>query len=181
MSVIDKKGKLFGKLNIIDLIVIILIVAVVALLGYKLTSNQGSTGLSGSGQHVVYTVEVKGVEPEVYEYIQDALPGQLMAASEELDGQVTKVEAKPSDAELYEIEDKPGVGTVLHHIEAGTYDLLFTIEANVKDSLTSELGTQEVRVGKSHIVKTTTFELVGGVILSCDRSEENAEAPAPAN
>ena len=33
MSIIDKKGKLFGKLNIIDLIAVILIVAVVALLG----------------------------------------------------------------------------------------------------------------------------------------------------
>ena len=32
MSVIDKKGKLFGKLNIIDLLAILLIVAVLALI-----------------------------------------------------------------------------------------------------------------------------------------------------
>ena len=56
MSVIDKKGKLFGKLNIIDLLAILLIVAVLALIGYKLTSNSG--GLAGAGQKVVYTVEV---------------------------------------------------------------------------------------------------------------------------
>ena len=36
MSMIDKKGKIFGKLNIIDLIAILLIVAVLALIGYKL-------------------------------------------------------------------------------------------------------------------------------------------------
>lgn len=41
MRVIDKKGKLFGKLNIIDLLAILLIVAVLALIGYKLTSNSG--------------------------------------------------------------------------------------------------------------------------------------------
>ena len=46
MSVIDKKGKLFGKLNIIDLLAILLIVAVLALIGYKLTSNSG--GLAGA-------------------------------------------------------------------------------------------------------------------------------------
>ena len=34
MSVIDKKGRIFGKLNIIDLIAILLIVAVLALIGY---------------------------------------------------------------------------------------------------------------------------------------------------
>ena len=32
----------------------------------------------------------------------------------------------------------------------------------VKDNLSSKLGTQEIRVGKSHIVKTTLFELEGG-------------------
>ncbi|MBQ2925301.1 MAG: DUF4330 domain-containing protein, partial [Ruminiclostridium sp.] len=33
MSIIDNKGKLFGKINIIDLIAVVLILAVVALLG----------------------------------------------------------------------------------------------------------------------------------------------------
>lgn len=34
---------------------------------------------------MVYTVEVKGVEPEVYEFIQKQLPSQLMAANELLE------------------------------------------------------------------------------------------------
>ena len=60
MSIIDKKGKLFGKLNIIDLIAIVLIVAVVVLLGAKLMGGQ-NIGLAGEGQPVVYTVKVDGV------------------------------------------------------------------------------------------------------------------------
>ncbi|MFR6380261.1 MAG: DUF4330 family protein [Evtepia sp.] len=39
---IDKKGKLFGKLNIIDLLAILLIVAVLALIGYKLVQQRRS-------------------------------------------------------------------------------------------------------------------------------------------
>ena len=62
MSIIDRKGKLFGKLNIIDLIAIVLIVAVIALVGYKLVSSGGG---SSTGQKVVYTVKVRGVEGEV--------------------------------------------------------------------------------------------------------------------
>ena len=77
MSIIDKKGKLFGKLNIIDLIAVILIVAVVALLGYKLTSNQGG-GLAGEGQPVVYTVKIRNVDQRIYDFIQDEVDkGQI--------------------------------------------------------------------------------------------------------
>ena len=35
MRIIDNKGKLFGKINIIDLIAVVLILAVAALLGTK--------------------------------------------------------------------------------------------------------------------------------------------------
>ena len=48
MSMIDKKGKIFGKLNIIDLIAILLIVAVLALIGYKLLVRSPG-GLAGEG------------------------------------------------------------------------------------------------------------------------------------
>lgn len=168
MSVIDKKGKLFGKLNIIDLIAIILIIAVIALLGYKLTSNRGPIG--GAGVPVVYTVEVKGVDEEVYQFIESQLPSQLMASNEMLDAKVTKVEATPVTETEYMLETQPGTtAATLKLREAGDYDLVFTIEGTVKNNLTSELGTQEIRVGKSHIVKTDTFELEGGVILSCER------------
>jgi len=177
MRIIDKQGKIFGKLNIIDLVVVILIVAVVAFLGYKLTASQGET-LAGEGQPVVYTVKVENVEPEVYEFIQAELekgPSQLTASEQMLPAYVTEVEAVPIEKTTVAIEENHYVGlTVPEQSDAGCYDLIFTIEGEVKDNLTSELGTQEIRVGKNHIVKTTTFELVGGVILSCERLEAAA-------
>lgn len=171
MSIIDKKGKLFGKLNIIDLIAVILIVAVVALLGYKLMSNQG--GLAGEGQPVVYTVKVRNVDQRIYDFIQDEVdkgPCQLTASNEMLNAYVTKVEATPTEDTTFVVKEDRNLNlTTLVEADAGTYDLVFTIEATVKDNLTSELGSQEIRVGKTHIVKTTTFELENGVILSCER------------
>ena len=100
MSIIDKKGKLFGKLNIIDLIAIVLILAVLALIAYKLLDGK-SGGLSGGGQSIVYTVEVKGVEPEVYENIKQELPSQLMAVDKLLDAYVTDVQATPVENTTY--------------------------------------------------------------------------------
>lgn len=168
MSVIDKKGRIFGKLNIIDLIAILLIVAVLALIGYKLLGSDEN--LAGSGQSVVYTVEVKGVEPEVYDFIQDNLPSQLTASNEMLDAYVTAAEGTLIEEDIYSLEAGSGTsGEKIIRAEAGTYDVVFTIEGTVKDNLSSKLGTQEIRVGKSHIVKTTLFELEGGVITSCER------------
>ena len=168
MSVIDKKGRIFGKLNIIDLIAILLIVAVLALIGYKLLGSDED--LAGSGQRVVYTVEVKGVEPEVYDFIQDNLPSQLTASNEMLDAYVTAAEGTLIEEDIYSLEAGSGTsGEKIIRAEAGTYDVVFTIEGTVKDNLSSKLGTQEIRVGKSHIVKTTLFELEGGVITSCER------------
>ena len=93
MRAIDQKGKIFGKLNVIDLIVILLIIVVLALVGYKLVFSNGA--MSGGGQKIVYTVKVEGVEPEVYEFIQESLPSQLMSSNEMLDAYVTAVEGTP--------------------------------------------------------------------------------------
>jgi hypothetical protein len=61
----------------------------------------------------------------------------------------------------------------LHTSAKDSYDLTFTIEAYVANDVKNELGTQEIRVGKTHIVKTRQFELEKGVIVSCERAEES--------
>ena len=101
MRAIDQKGKIFGKLNVIDLIVILLIIVVLALVGYKLVFSNGA--MSGGGQKIVYTVKVEGVEPEVYEFIQESLPSQLMSSNEMLDAYVTAVEGTPVENDTYQM------------------------------------------------------------------------------
>ena len=36
------------------------------------------------------------------------------------------------------------------------------------NAVTNEVGTQEVRIGKTHIVKTVHFELTNGTITTCE-------------
>ena len=124
------------------------------------------------------TMEVKNVDAAVYESLQkEALPSQLTAANEMLDAYVTDIQGTPADPNAYHMQwDGSSGDLTLSQSQDGAYNVVFTIEGTVKDNLTSELGTQEIRVGKTHIVKTTTFELEGGRIISCERlADEGAE------
>ena len=169
MKVVDEKGKLFGKLNIIDLLVIVLLLVAVVLVVFKVLAKDGAVG----AQHTVltYTVEVKGVDPEVYEGIKAYVPGengtgdQLMANGEMADAYVTGVSAVPHEGGIT-MTDVNGT-TLTFPTEEDTLDLTFTIQANVVNAVTNEVGTQEVRIGKTHIVKTVHFELTNGIITTC--------------
>ena len=171
MKLVDERGKLFGKLNIIDLLVILLLIVAVALIGWKVTRNDGASNASRT--ILTYTVEVEGVDQEVYEGIKAYVPGesgigdQLMANCEMVDAYVTNVTAAPHEGGLT-MTDVNGT-TMTFPVEGDdTLDLTFTIQANVVNSVTNEVGTQEVRIGKSHIVKTVHFELNNGTITTCE-------------
>lgn len=169
---IDEKGRLFGKINIVDLLVILVIVIAAVVLGMKFLKpgSGGAIGGGSTGTHVEYTVLVENVQPEVYESVKAFVDGgdaTLMASGELLDGQVTAVTAVPhEDTVSVDTTD----GTVELPADKDLLDLTFTVECNVSNAITTEIGTQEVRVGKSHIVKTDRFELTG-VVTNCTWSE----------
>ena len=157
MKIIDEKGKIFGKINVIDLLVILLVVVVAAVLGIKFLGGGDSADVYEPAAQLTYTVKVEGVERETYENIclfVDAKAGvkdQLMASGTLLNGYVVDVVAGESTAEENE----------------GKLDLVFTVEVIPSDELSGSVGTQEVRIGKEHILKTVHFEFEEGVILTC--------------
>ena len=170
MKLVDEKGKLFGILNIIDLLVILLLIVAVALIGWKVLKKDGASNANRT--MLTYTVEVKGVDQEVYEGIKAYVPGesgigdQLMANGSMVDAYVTSVTAAPHEGGIT-MTDVNGT-TLTFPTEEDTLDLTFTIQANVVNAVTNEVGTQEVRIGKTHIVKTVHFELTNGIITTCE-------------
>ena len=175
MKVVDEKGKLFGKLNIIDLLVILLLLIAVALVGWKVLKKDGAVG----AEHTIltYTVEVKGVDKAVYKGIQQYVPGengtgdQLMANGSMVDAYVVSVTSAPHEGGLTMTDV---MGNQLNFpVEDDTLDLTFTMQARVVNATTNEVGTQEVRIGKSHIVKTVHFELSNGIITTCSFAPES--------
>lgn len=169
-----KDGKVFGKINLIDLLVLIVAVAAIVMVALKMTGHLGSV-VTETGTHITYTARVENVDPEVYEniksFIEDAQAqgkqgDRLMASGALLNGYVTAVEATERDNQV-QVSSTNTTPLIISAGRPGRVDLLFTIEADVDNNVKTELGTQEVRVGKSHIVKTTHFELVNATIMSC--------------
>ena len=168
MKLVDEKGKLFGKLNIIDLLVVLLLIVAVGLVMVKIRGND-SAGTVGTTV-LTYTVKVERVDPQVYEGVRDYIPSdgtgdQLMADGSLVNAWVVAVEATPHTGGLT-MTDTSG-NKLTFPVEEDKLDLVFTIKANVVNIITNEVGTQEVRTGKSHIVKTVHFELTNGIITSC--------------
>lgn len=170
MKVVDEKGKLFGKLNIIDLLVIILILAAILVVGVKVLG--GGDDEEAPVATLTYTVRVTAQRTElanrVAEYVNTATgtKDQLMAGGNMLDAYIVDYWTEPTrynkinDGSV-ELFDSAAAE------EAGLVDICFVIEARVANTVTNEVGTQEVRVGKSHIVKTTHLEFPCGTVESC--------------
>lgn len=169
MKIIDEKGKLFGKLNLIDLLVVVVLIAALLFLALRFTGGRANP--IASSTKLTYTAMVPNITPDVYAEIQRQLDNnggrdQLMASGNLVDGYVTGVTATPHIN--YQPDDNGVVTASVEQGDNARLDLVFTIEANVVNPTVNEVGTQEVRVGKTHIVKTVHFELNYGTILTCD-------------
>lgn len=173
-GILDEKGRLFGKINIIDLLVILLVVIGIAFFVIKSNSKGSSViGAAAPQGRITYTVKVEGVEPQIAQEVTDWVAqgengDQLLAGSNLLDGYVTAVETLPH---FNYGTNSEGVVVTSEEVD-GRVDLLFSITATVDNTTTNVVGTQEVRTGKAgHIVKTAHFELYNGVIMSCQPVE----------
>ena len=170
MKVVDEKGKLFGKLNVIDLLVIILIIAAAVVVGVKLLGG-GDAGGAESTQ-LTYTVHLTAQDADLVDqlaaYVNTATGArdQLMAGGSLVNGYIVDYWTEPTQynriangsVEIYDAAAAEAAGLV---------DIYIVIEAGVANTTTNEVGTQEVRIGKTHIVKTAHLEFDCGVIESC--------------
>ena len=169
MKVIDEKGKLFGKLNIIDLLVIILILAAIVVVGLKVL---GPSDGGPAGTKVTYTVRMtaqnKNVVEEIAKYV-DAETGkrdQIVSNGNLMNGYVVDFWTEPTTYNRIMDQNL----TLLDPEEAsaaGLVDICFLLEAEITNTITSEVGSQQVRVGRTYIVKTTHFEFDCGFVESC--------------
>ena len=63
---IDEKGKIFGKVNLLDLIIILVIILAVMFGGYYFISHKGA---DGSKLTILYTVEVTKKDEAYFSHI----------------------------------------------------------------------------------------------------------------
>lgn len=171
MKVIDEKGRLFGKVNIIDLLVVLLVIAAAAFLVLRHFSNTDAGEETPEETiNVTYQVQVARVEPVIYETVEKQMEGaedgrlQLYSSDTDkfLDAYIVNFETKPHVE--YVITDQGEVKRVESSGEDKRMDVVFTIEAETTNPNTHAVSNQHLRVGLGHYLKTTFFEFYGTII-----------------
>lgn len=162
----EQKAKRIGKFNIIDIIAVILILAVVAFGGWKLANRGGTSGGEIPMTKVTYVVRCEGVPAELYETCQAHLPSPLMASGELVGGQIEAVEQEP----FYVLD---GNGNWVEDPDHVTLLFTATTETPAGEVMTTKVGDQEVRIGKTdYILKSEFIEFSGGTIVDVSWEEE---------
>ena len=143
MKIIDEKGRLFGKLNLIDLLVVVLLIAAVAAVAWKLVGKQAAETVADTGRTVTYTVTVEDVNREAADFAATQIGKSLVNNSKVIDAAITEA-------------------SVSERAEGTHVDLAVTIEGQGQfTGNVYKVGAQEVRVGYEYIVKTSEFEMTG--------------------
>lgn len=151
----NNKGKIFGKLHILDILVIVFAVIVALTAFARLSGNDIVSFSNGEDVKVQYTVLT-------YEYGQDyfqsARVGDAIAEDKRfLDGKITNIEIV--DKIISQIDNNGDLVTAPH---PELKRALITVETTVeyKNSV-YKMGKQEIREGKPNFVITERCNLSG--------------------
>ncbi|MCL2703437.1 MAG: DUF4330 domain-containing protein [Defluviitaleaceae bacterium] len=157
---LDERGKLFGKLNIIDALVILLLVGLVAAVGYRFTAS-GMTRTADA--RVRYTLMIEGVRDFTLEYYQIGLRCHDERKHEYI-GDIVGVRSEPFIIPL-PLSD----GTVVMSERPGLLRIFVDIEADARETASSILinGVYDLKVG-SKVKLNTKFIDVEGVISAAE-------------
>ena len=149
MKIIDKKGRLFGLINIVDLLIIILLLALVAV-GVKRFGNKAAVGEATTKKGVI-TAEIKDVRDvtaknvkvgdPIYDYDKGTLIGKILTADIEPYKDKTEYQGKFFNSEV-----------------PGKYRVIMTIDADVKETQDFyQVGTEQIRIGAEMRIKNKSI------------------------
>ncbi|MBP8620946.1 MAG: DUF4330 domain-containing protein [Firmicutes bacterium] len=162
MKVLDEKGRLFGKISIIDLLVIVVIVGAVAWFGYSMFGKNLRTEVSQREEETEIVVVASGMRPTTAEAI--AKGGKIFEfKTGACVGEVVGVETEPAVVWLLE-----GDGRWVQTQSDDKVDAFVTIRgtARVGENVITMNGV-EIRVGGSIGLKTK-FATFQGYIMNMD-------------
>lgn len=159
----EQKSK--KKLNVIDVIAVLIILAALVFVGSKLINRGGMAGEEAQTLHVTYVAKAEGVDKSLYENCLEHLPSPLMASGEILNGQIESVKQEP----YYTLDENGNWVEDPYHL-----NLYFTASIDVPDAAvqTTKVGDQEVRVGKTdYVLKSEYIEFSNITIVDVQWGE----------
>lgn len=160
----NKDGRIKGKFNIIDLLVILLIAAVIV--GIAVRFGSSVTTAVKSDEEFEYVVKVESVR----QYTIDALEkkGKLSDKKATVDlGEIVDVQAQPS-----EFLSQTADGEVVYAKQPGRYTALVTIRTKGKESGNSYImaDSNELSVGRTTEI-FSKYVHTSGTIMSVEKMD----------
>lgn len=160
MKIVNEKGKLFGIINIVDLLVLLAVIVAVAAIGTQVFGSKVQDAISPQVDCIA-EVTVIGTPPRIVKEVErQNLKGQrLVAGNEYLSATIEDVMI-----EDYVVQAVTADGTIVDARDPSKKDVTFRIKTRVSQGTPSpKIGSQELRAGKTFIVKTQTFECSGTI------------------
>lgn len=154
MKLTDKKGKLFGIINPVDLIVIILLLSIAGGVCYRIFASRINSGNPLAGEKEVYvTLYAQQQIPEVADSIKKG--DRLVANNQYTNAEVVEVISVNPAVTVSPNSDGKSVKS--------EHPLWKDITIRIKDKVNPanvilKAGEQEIRVGYPFIFKTQTVE-----------------------
>ena len=192
MKLFDEKGKLFGKINIIDLLVILVVVVALIVVGAKVLDIGGKAddlppssteSPDGNGDaltsilpvecKLTYTVRVTAQQKEIAERLAEYVDFTKGKKDPLMHSGVVVEDACVVDFWTepcrYNITSTGAIEMIAaaEAEAAGLVDICLVVEGIVPDAITSKVGALEVRIGKPHLLKTTHMEFINGIVVDC--------------
>jgi len=126
MKILDRNGRLFGKISIIDVLVILVVAVLGAALFFK--SNQTHTGTTVTEQPIVFQIRVRGAENYVADAIKvgDGVYDKDYSSGGKAIGEITEIEVEREPGQ--KLADDLHDGTAALVEVEDSVDLLLTVK-----------------------------------------------------
>ena len=158
MSLLDDKGKLFGLINVIDLVILAAVVAILGV-GYTLVTKKApSAVVARQNNQITLTIMVRAVRPDVLPYLK---VGDVVKRKETQGaiGAITQITTRPAESIAVTADGKQVV--TFSPRDKDAFLTLTTVGRAGKDLIAT--GNEVVRVGDNLKLVTRWFDGEGFV------------------
>lgn len=169
MKIVNEKGKLFGIINVVDLIILLCVAVAAVAVIYKFAAPAASDVIAPKSDMYV-TMRVRGAMDYLKAEVEKLEPGQKLVAGSDY---VAETELVSVGSVPYLAAATSDAGQFITATDPQKSDLIIVIKAKQnKDEPIYKVGNQEVRIGRGFIFKTQTVE-VNAIIEKVEFKEEN--------
>ena len=128
MKIIDGNGRLFGKISVIDVLVVLVVAVLAAALYFK--SNQTHTGGTVTEQPITFQIRALGINDFVYDALRegDGLYDLDYSSGGRAIGRIAQIEVESDPGTKLADELHDGAAAIVEAED--TVDLLITVEGS---------------------------------------------------